>query len=134
MPSVSPTVHRVALARFAIQAGFHGYPASLPLALSRAGTPDPSIGLIMGTAALVQIPASLLGGRLVDRFGGTRMLIVGGAFMTIVSVALLLLPPETPLRILAGFLGGAGGAFVITPVLVESGGKPAGPPPMAEPT
>jgi hypothetical protein len=62
------------------------------------------------------------------------MLIVGGALMTIVSVALLLLPPETPLRILAGFQGGAGGAMVITPVLVESGGKPAGPPPMAEPT
>ena len=53
--------------------------------------------------------------RLVDRFGGTRMLAVGGALMTILSVVLLLLPPETPLLILAGFLGGAGGAFVITP-------------------
>ncbi len=71
--------------------------------------------------------------RLVDRFAGTRMLAVPGALMTIVSVVLLLLPPETPLRILAGFLGGAGGAFVITPVRVR-GGKPAGPPPGAEPT
>ena len=47
---------RLALAVFAVQAGFHAFTASLPVALARAGVPDPQIGLIVGTAALVQIP------------------------------------------------------------------------------
>ena len=63
-------VLRLALALFALQAGFHGFTASLPVALSRAGVPDPQIGLIVGVAALVQVPAAFLAGVIVDRLGG----------------------------------------------------------------
>lgn len=82
---------RLALALFAVQAGFHGFTASLPLALSRAGVADPEIGLIVGTAALVQLPAALLAGVLVDRIGGLRMLVVG-ATSYLVGAAILLWP------------------------------------------
>ena len=109
---MSPTVLRLALALFAIQAGFHGYTASLPLALSRVGTPDPTIGLIMGTAAIVQIPASLVGGRLVDRFGGTRMLTVG-AIAYLAATAVLLVPTVDP--------GGSPLPYVIARILQGAG-------------
>ena len=35
-----------------------------------AGVADAAIGLVMGSAAVVQIPAALVGGRLLDTFGG----------------------------------------------------------------
>lgn len=88
-------VIRLALALFAVQAGFHGFTASLPLALSRGGVPDPEIGLIVGAAALVQVPAAFLAGALVDRFGGLRLLAAGGACY-LVGAAILLLPQVEP--------------------------------------
>lgn len=101
-------IARLAIALFALQAGFHGYTASLPLALTRAGVPDPEIGVIMGIAALVQVPAALAGGRLVDRFGGVRLLVVGGmAYLG--GTVLLLLPWVEP--------GGPAAWFVAARVL-----------------
>ena len=58
---------RLAFALFAVQAGFHGFTASLPVALARSGVADPEIGLIVGVAALVQVPAAFLAGVIVDR-------------------------------------------------------------------
>lgn len=82
---------RLSVALFLVQAGFHAYTASLPLALGRAGAPDASIGLIMGAAAVVQIPAALVGGRLVDALGGARLFTAGGiAYLT--ASGLILLP------------------------------------------
>jgi predicted MFS family arabinose efflux permease len=68
-------VLRLALAVFSVQAGFHAFTASLPVALARAGVPDPQIGLIVGTAALVQIPAAFAVGVVIDRVGGVAYLI-----------------------------------------------------------
>jgi MFS family permease len=85
----------LALATFLVQAGFHGYTAALPLALAGAGVPDASIGLIVGTAALVQIPAAITGGRLVDRFGGMRLFGAGGLAYILAS-GILLLPGVDP--------------------------------------
>lgn len=70
-------LYRLSLALFGLQAGFHGFTASLPLVLARAGVPDAEIGLIVGLAAVVQVPAAFVGGALVDRFGGLRLLGVG---------------------------------------------------------
>ena len=85
----------LAIATFFVQAGFHAYTASLPLALARAGVADATIGLIVGTAALVQVPVAIWGGRLVDRFGGMRLFAVGGAFYVLAS-GILLLPGVEP--------------------------------------
>jgi MFS family permease len=86
---------RFALALFAVQAGFHGYTAALPLALAGGGVPDPEIGLIVGIAALVQIPAAFVVGVLIDRFGGRRTFVMGGAAY-LVGTATLLIPGVEP--------------------------------------
>lgn len=86
---------RLALALFAVQAGFHGFTATLPIALARAGVPDPQIGLIVGTAALVQIPAAFVAGIVVDRLGGLRAF-TGAGLAYLVGCAFLLLPGVEP--------------------------------------
>ncbi len=86
---------RLALALFVVQAGLHGYTASLPVALSAAGVSDPAIGVIVGLAPLVQVPAALVAGMFVDRFGAGRLFMVGaGAYLA--SSAILLLPVAEP--------------------------------------
>ena len=86
---------RFAIALFAVQAGFHGFTAALPLTLARGGVPDPQIGLIVGLAALIQIPAAFAVGVLIDRFGGRRIFAVGGAAY-LAGTATLLLPGVEP--------------------------------------
>ena len=92
---MGPMLYRLSIALFAMQAGFHGFTASLPLVLARAGVPDSEIGLIVGIAALVQVPAAFVGGALVDRFGGVRLLAVG-AVAYLVGAAVLLMPGVDP--------------------------------------
>ena len=86
---------RLALAVFAVQAGFHSFTASLPVALARAGVPDPQIGLIVGTAALVMIPAAFVTGVVIDRVGGVRSF-TAGALAYVVGCVILLLPGVEP--------------------------------------
>jgi len=101
-------VLRLSLALFLMQVGFHGYTASLPVDLSRAGMADAEIGLIVGVAALVQIPAALIAGGLIDWFGGIRLFVVGG--VAYVGASLLLLAPGVE-------SGGAAWPFVAARVL-----------------
>ena len=98
---------RLAFAVLAVQAGFHAFTASLPVALARAGVPDIQIGLIVGTAALVQIPAAFVTGVVVDRAGGLRAFTVGG-LAYIVGCVILLLPGVDP--------GGPVGPFLVARV------------------
>jgi MFS family permease len=86
---------RLAVALFALQSGFHGFTASLPVALARAGVRDEEIGVIVGLAALVQVPAAFAGGALVDRFGGLRLL-AAGAVAYLIGAGVLLLPGVEP--------------------------------------
>jgi MFS family permease len=103
---------RLAFSLFAIQAGFHGFTASLPVALTRAGVSDPEIGLIVGVASLVQVPAAFVAGVVVDRVGGLRVLAVGG-LAYLIGCLILLLPgveaggPTAPF-IAARFFQGVG--------------------------
>lgn len=94
---------RLALAVFAVQAGFHAFTASLPLALARAGVPDPQIGLIVGTAALIQIPAAFIVGVVIDRVGGIRGFTAGG-IAYVVGCVILLVPGVEPGGSIAPFL------------------------------
>ena len=82
---------RLAFSVFAIQAGFHGFTASLPVALARAGISNAEIGLIVGIASLVQVPAAFVAGAVVDRIGGLRVLALGG-FAYLVGCGILALP------------------------------------------
>jgi MFS family permease len=106
-----PAVLRLSVVIFLIQAGYHSFTASIPLALDRAGRVDADIGFIVGLAALVQIPAALFGGTLIDRFGSMRLILVGGLAYLAATVFLLLpsLSPQTSTlefvaaRVLQGF-------------------------------
>ena len=115
------TILLLAVAVFLVQAGFHGYTATLPLALSRGGVPDAAIGLVVGVAAVVQIPAAVVGGRLVDRFGGYR-LFVAGTIAFLVGSLILAVPAVEPAASLAPFVvarlfQGAGVAFTLPAAL-----------------
>jgi MFS family permease len=108
---------RLSLALFLVQAGFHGFTASLPLALARAGRADAEIGLIVGVAALVQVVAALVAGALIDRLGGLRLFIIGG--LAYIGAALILLAPgvepagATLPFIVARILQGVGFGFAL---------------------
>ena len=130
------TILLLAVAVFLVQAGFHGYTATLPLALSRGGVPDAAIGLVVGVAAVVQIPAAVVGGRLVDRFGGYR-LFVTGALAFLVGSLILAIPAVEPQASLAPFIvarlfQGAGvaltlpAALSLVPSLVRPDGQTNG--------
>jgi len=97
-------VLRLAFALFAVQSGFHGFTAALPVALARAGVPDPEIGLIVGVAALVQVPAAFFAGVIVDRVGGLRVFTIGG-LAYLVGCGILMLPGVEP--------GGPAGPYVV---------------------
>ena len=97
------TILRLSLALFLNQIGFHAWTATLPLALSRGGHADATIGLVMGVAAIVQIPAAVAGGRLLDRFGPAR-LFTAGALAYVAATSILLLPGVSPSGSLAPFV------------------------------
>ncbi len=130
------TILLLAIAVFLAQSGFYGYTAALPIALARGGVPDAAIGLVVGLSALVQIPAAVAGGRLLDRFGGDRVLIAGGLAYLAGSL-LLALPQAEPASSLAPFLAarvcqGAGIAIVVpaalslVPTILAASGQASG--------
>jgi MFS family permease len=130
------TVFLLALAVFLVQGGFHFYTATLPLALNQGGVADAAIGLIVGVSAIVQIPAAIVGGRLVDRFGGVRLLLIGGVAYLAGSLILVLPladPAGSPLPFVAARLfQGAGIAVVLpsalslVPALMSAAARPRG--------
>ena len=115
------TILRLSIAVFLVQMGFQAYTASMPLALARAGVEDAAIGLVMGAAAAVQIPAALVGGRLVDTFGAPRLFTAGGILYLLASGVLLLpgvdVEGELAPFVLARMLQGAGIAMVLPSAL-----------------
>jgi MFS family permease len=119
------------VAFFAVQAGYQGFTAALPVALVKAGLPDAEIGLIVGVASVVQVPAAFLAGGLIDRFGGPRVLLLG-ALAYLGGAVLLTLPMAAPgavgavpFFVAARVLQGIGvstctpAAFAIVPGLVD---------------
>lgn len=112
---------RLLPATFAIQAGFHGFTAALPVALISAGYREVQIGIVVGTAFAVQMVAAPIVGALLDRVGPQRMMLVGVvAYLGATSLmALLPLDPADPLW---GWMGaralqGVANAVVIPAVL-----------------
>ena len=86
---------RLAITLFLLQCGYHAFTASMPVALTGAGVSDPTIGLIVGSAAAVQVPAAFLAGALLDRFGGVRIL-YAGAIAYLLGSLIVLAPVTEP--------------------------------------
>jgi MFS family permease len=81
-------VLRLSIALVFNQAGFYAFVASLPLAMVAVGRGDAEIGAIMGSAAVFSIVAALLGGGLIDRYGGRRVFL--GSTVCYSAAAILL--------------------------------------------
>ncbi len=84
----------------------------------RAEGAGADVGLFFTGDALallaLRVPAGYLAGRV-----GSLPLMLGGVVVTMASLALLLLPPTTPLLILAGIGTGAGGALLLPTIMLE---------------
>jgi len=107
-------VIRLSIALFLVQAGFHGFTASIPVALARAGRSDAEIGALVGIAALVQIGGALVGGALIDRFGQMRLFVVGGVLYVMAAAILLVFGlAATPAVVAARVLQGAAGGLTV---------------------
>jgi predicted MFS family arabinose efflux permease len=89
--------------------------AYLPIRAEEAGA---NIGLYFAADGIAIFLMRLPTGWLVDRVS-SRNLILTGAGMTFVAIGMLLLPLTTPLLVVSGLIGGAGGGIVITPITVE---------------
>jgi MFS family permease len=111
---------RLSVALFLVQAGFHGFTASIPLALAAAGRSDEEIGFIVGIASLVQIAGALVGGALIDRFGAIRLFVVGGLCYLVASALLFVggvSESATAIVIAARILQGAGFGLTVPSIL-----------------
>jgi predicted MFS family arabinose efflux permease len=113
---------RLTFAVFLLQLGFHSFTASIPLALSLAGVGDPEIGIVMGSAPLVMVPAAFVAGAFVDRYGGGRLLLVGAAAY-LIGAAILLLPGVGPgggsVPFLASRMFGGIGLAIVLPAALS---------------
>ncbi|MGH2407366.1 MAG: MFS transporter [Candidatus Limnocylindrales bacterium] len=84
----------------------------------RAETGGADVGLFFTADAIGVLIARVPAGMLIARLG-SRALIVSGLAITIGGLALLLLPPTTPLLVLAGTGTGIGAALIVPPVTFE---------------
>jgi ENTS family enterobactin (siderophore) exporter len=107
-------VVRLAIALFLVQAGFHGFTASIPVALALAGRPDAEIGALVGISSLVMIGGALAGGALIDRFGTMRLFVTGGV-MYVAAAAVLWTGglESTPGLVAARILQGAASGLTV---------------------
>ncbi len=88
-------VARLAISLFAIQSGFHAFTATIPLALAHAGATNSEIGLIVGAAAITQLPVAAASGSLLDRFGGFWLLVAAACTYLLATALLAISSAET---------------------------------------
>jgi MFS family permease len=84
----------------------------------RAALGGADVGLFFTADAIGVLVARVPAGMLVDRLG-SRWLVLAGLAVTVAGLLLLLLPPTTPLLVLAGAGTGIGAALILPPVTFE---------------
>ena len=85
-----PKALTVATGMFGIHSGFYAYIAPLPVALAAVGYGAADIGLIVGIASLIQIPAALVGGVLIRRVGARAVFYGTAGCYAIAAIAYVL--------------------------------------------
>jgi MFS family permease len=108
---------RLVLALGLGQTGFHAWVASIPVAMHAVGRPDGEIGVVVGSAALFHIFASLGSGGLIDRYGGRAIYLAGCAALGLAAlpIAVNSVNAESPFGVwlVIRLLQGAGLAAVL---------------------
>jgi predicted MFS family arabinose efflux permease len=89
--------------------------AYLPQRAELAGA---DVGLFFVADGIAVLALRIPSGWLADRIQ-PRWLILTGLLITVVAIALLVVPARTPVLIVAGTLTGAGAGLILTPLLVE---------------
>jgi predicted MFS family arabinose efflux permease len=84
----------------------------------RAHAAGADVGLFFAADGLAVLAMRVPSGWLADRIELRRLLLCGLA-ITFAAIALLLVPPTTPILVAAGLLTGAGAGVLLTPLLVE---------------
>ncbi|MEM9563621.1 MAG: MFS transporter [Actinomycetota bacterium] len=84
------------------------------------GGTEATAGFVMGVLALSALVSRPFFGRLADRHGARRILIIGALISASSMVLLLVLPPSVPAAVASRLLLGTGGAAVFTGSAVRS--------------
>jgi MFS family permease len=103
-----------------VQVGYFSFAATLPVVLAREGLSDPLIGLVVGLAAVAQLPAAFVAGPLVAGLGAWAAVMLGAGAYLIAALALSLpvALDSNPVPILtARLLQGFGFAIVLPAAL-----------------
>jgi MFS family permease len=89
----------------AYTAGFSGFASYLPASLALRGEGLAVIGLVMTTATWGNVPATLLGGGLANRFGGFRVFLVGTASLVVGMTGMALFGWPVAWAMVVGVMG-----------------------------
>ncbi len=89
--------------------------AYLPQRAELAGA---DVGLFFVADGIAVLALRIPSGWLADRIQ-PRWLVLAGLLATALAIGLLVLPPSTPVLVVAGALTGGGAGLVLTPLLVE---------------
>lgn len=87
---------RVFLAFFAFLAAFHGLGPSLPIYLSRLGSPEREIGVLVGTIGIAALISRLLVGRVLRRFPERTVMLWAASLFGLSFLALIVFRPFWP--------------------------------------
>jgi MFS family permease len=78
------------------------------------GGTEATAGFVMGVLALTSLVSRPFFGRIADRFGARRILIIGALVSALSMVVLLVFPPSVPTAIASRLILGTGGAALFT--------------------
>ncbi|MDQ3990888.1 MAG: MFS transporter [Actinomycetota bacterium] len=111
-----PVLRVAAGATFVIMLGYGLIVPVLPLFARSFGVGRTEVGVLVSTFALMRLVFDLVGGPLVDRFGG-RPVAAGGALVVGISAALSAAAPSFPLLVAFRAIGGAGSSVMFAAVM-----------------
>jgi MFS family permease len=94
-------------------AGYMGFLSYVPALLSGRGLGDGRIGLVMGLATLLNVPAMFAGGWIAARTGRIPMFIAGAAMMSLSIAGIAYGGPPEAWAVVFGFLGALHPSIII---------------------
>ena len=101
------------LAQFAFTAVFHILIPTIPIYLSRLGSTEVEIGILIGALGLSSLVLRPIVGKKLSNFGEKKFMLAGALLFTATSIAYIVAPPFWPILFVRVFQG-IGTAFFFT--------------------